>query len=438
MLILQFVVSFVLSILLFFLYLYKNPSNCIRAIGYAFLFNVLPWTFHGYLGSESNRLGFIPFSFFTYIAIFLAGLLNFNFKIFKKNLLIFSVYLCFALLISFYIFLSIKNFSFLLSYAQYAAMWVINPLSFFIFEKISYTIPKDKIIKDLKFVFICLIIISLIGIFKYIFKIQEDGNFIVNMNRNGTSFLIVAVFLPINMMYYYYNQSRWALLIFTIGSFLFFTNIVLITGRMGFLGFVLSVFLFLLLDKRIKEFCKRLSKFYYVLIFVLFFSVGFLVFSFIGDRVILRLNRTLVTMQTLIEFNDVVGNDYHRYQLLLNAIDIINNNFLFGVGIGRLNYKIIAQELGFYYVSQAHNFYLSYLAQMGVFTFGLVLLFLFLILLKCLYLGIYLKQYIPFICLSSVLFMNLFNEYITVPIWWMFLGISIGIVYSLNKGLYNE
>ena len=122
--------------------------------------------------------------------------------------------------------------------------------------------------------------------------------------------------------------------------------------------------------------------------------------------------------------------------LILSAIEIIKNNFWFGTGIGLENYRnAFHKYVSFYHHdSKAHNFYLSYFAELGVFGFILLILILG-VLYKKLSKN---KTHIAFrISFIGIAFMMTMNEYIGLPELWFFYGILIGV--SINtKNVHNN
>mgnify|MGYP000022305746 CR=1 FL=1 len=122
---------------------------------------------------------------------------------------------------------------------------------------------------------------------------------------------------------------------------------------------------------------------------------------------------------------------HNRNMLLLSALDIVKNEFWFGTGIGLDNYRKAFHKHSMYYKdSKAHNFYISYLAELGFFGFVMLL-----IILKNIYqkLSKDRKFYSFRISFLSISIMMFFNEYIGTPELWFFYGMLIGTCYSFES-----
>lgn len=115
--------------------------------------------------------------------------------------------------------------------------------------------------------------------------------------------------------------------------------------------------------------------------------------------------------------------DRRRFLLFAGNLQILKDTFPFGTGIGIQNYlsnmpNDLVRDLSGR-PARAHNFYLSYLAEMGIWFFGLIYLLLKPFLIN--------KKHLP-------IFMSLmaglaFNEFITTPYFWMFIGLLINLSY---------
>ncbi|WP_202807719.1 O-antigen ligase family protein [Pseudoalteromonas sp. SCSIO_11900] len=122
--------------------------------------------------------------------------------------------------------------------------------------------------------------------------------------------------------------------------------------------------------------------------------------------------------------------DHQRFMLFVSNLDLLIGNFPYGTGMGLKNYLMHIDPKFYQYfvnghVARAHNFYISYLAEMGVlFLFFIVLLFK-------IYSNIHAK--ILKAAMLSIFLGLAFNEYITSPYLWLFFGIAINKNFRFNK-----
>tara|TARA_R110002049_G_scaffold308581_1_gene513008 strand:- start:5768 stop:6889 length:1122 start_codon:yes stop_codon:yes gene_type:complete len=160
--------------------------------------------------------------------------------------------------------------------------------------------------------------------------------------------------------------------------------------------------------------------------FILLSSLGSVIIGglgFLGERIsgaVSLVNELLLFGQTGKENTSTDINDWRRYFLFIANIDIIINTFPFGTGMGLTNYF---EQFDNYFVplviqpSRAHNFVISYLAEMGVFFFPFIGL-LAIVVLKS-------KDQITKLASCAIFVGLLTNEYITAPMVWFLLGLCI-------------
>tara|TARA_Y100001978_G_scaffold183111_1_gene180453 strand:+ start:338 stop:1486 length:1149 start_codon:yes stop_codon:yes gene_type:complete len=127
-------------------------------------------------------------------------------------------------------------------------------------------------------------------------------------------------------------------------------------------------------------------------------------------------------IQRMIKENNVILQDHQRLCLTINNLNHIEKTFPKGTGIGLKSYlnSLKKNNLGckapFYeenlYI-RAHNFYISYLAEMGIFFIPLIL-FLFL----------KLRNRNSGYIITGLLIGFLGHEYLTSPYTWMIIGLS--------------
>ena len=111
---------------------------------------------------------------------------------------------------------------------------------------------------------------------------------------------------------------------------------------------------------------------------------------------------------------------------------VIKDNLLLGTGLGMNNYGIAFNKAvsNSFDIAKAHNFYLSYLAELGI--IGFIILFVFF---QKVYskLPPYNSKYKAFkVCFISLALMMTMNEYILLPEIWFLFGMLIGISKKLS------
>jgi O-antigen ligase len=120
-----------------------------------------------------------------------------------------------------------------------------------------------------------------------------------------------------------------------------------------------------------------------------------------------------------------------RWQLMVAAFSMIQDNFFFGVGLNNFIVK-----LSNYWIPEAyrlwqpvHNLYLLIFAETGIFVFILVSVFIFLSV-KKLIIG---KNYYPLLAFIAILFLGLFDHYwLTLQQNQILLSIVLGLLWRKN------
>ena len=127
-------------------------------------------------------------------------------------------------------------------------------------------------------------------------------------------------------------------------------------------------------------------------------------------------------MQRIIKNNDVILQDHQRLCLTINNLNHIEKTFPKGTGIGLNSYlnSLEKNKLGCeapYYEGElyirAHNFYISYLAEMGIFFIPLIL-----------FLILKLRNRNSGYIILGLLIGFFGHEYLTSPYTWMIIGLS--------------
>ena len=155
----------------------------------------------------------------------------------------------------------------------------------------------------------------------------------------------------------------------------------------------------------------------------------------LGGNLFDRLNDASISISAVLSGDEFSRDtkDYTRVMLVRSAIDIIQERFWFGTGLGVSNYQKAFDEIvvGYHHHSKAHNFYLSYFAELG-FTGFTILIIIFYNFYKLLPpLSSPLRAFrVSFLVIAVMMLMN---EYILIPELWFFFGMLIGIYSSSLK-----
>ncbi len=178
----------------------------------------------------------------------------------------------------------------------------------------------------------------------------------------------IARFLPILIgLIFMQNMTRKSETL-VISFFLFISLLLIILSgeRNAIILFLLTTFLIILLIKETRK----------LFIFLLFFSIIiFLIFYFLNNDF---KNRMFEFYNLLADSNSVIYETYS--QILFSSIQIIKENFLFGVGPGL--YELHCKEIfasPYYCRNHTHNIYLQFFTESGIigfsFIFGVFLYF---------------------------------------------------------------
>ena len=243
--------------------------------------------------------------------------------------------------------------------------------------------------------------------------VLHSSNLFDALNKNSYIFLVVVA-IAIAL-----QQDKKFLLI------LIFVSAIFIYSRTLYV-MIICAFLFYIFSK------IQIKSFIYLLLIFLFFWIVFLNFSE-NNFLFERITHAFSLIDALYEFSQnadlSVGKeigDKRRFYIIVVNIDLLTTVFPFGTGMGLDNYlsKIDPSHATYLPVfGRAHNYYISYFAEMGLIFF----LFFTYILYKPLFLNsnIYYKSlYFGMLIGIST------NEYVTSPYFW--------ILYALIYRTYYE
>jgi hypothetical protein len=401
-----------------FLYAVYSNKNAVHAFAMGIALNIFPLMFTPYMSMDIARIAGMPLA---YLPVTSAG-----FALAVRNRLrwprAYRTVLVIALLFCVYSFVTtiviggatVANF----------AYWVAWPLNFIIFFSAAGFFSRvDRALanKVIKWTAMILVAGCLVGLLRLATGIAEDANFMPVVNRNGTV-VFIAMIAP--LLFYIYEQehkSRTWLLVCTACVALGAT---FIYSRSGLIGLGVGVFLYYMRF----TLAGLLKPMVAALVIAVFVASG------IADKSVERLERISGTVQMVMHGDQLDNsmNDYNRVMLLTGAIETARENFWFGTGLGLDNYRRSFHKASNYtHDSKAHNFYVSYFAELGILGFSMLLWMLLLIsrLLPPLA-GRHKAFKVSFIVMAVMMTMN---EYILLPELWFFFGMLAGMSQVANR-----
>lgn len=400
--------------LLFLFAIYSN-RNALHAFGYGIALNIFPLALMPEISMDIARIAGMPFAYLPIIAAGLALAVRNQARLPKP----YSLLLVLAIIYCVYAFFTTVILGGVT--AANLAYWLAWPLNFIIFFSAAAFFSRvdlsmaNKVIKSTVMI---LVLGCLVGLMRYGLGIGEDANFMPTMNRNGTVVFIVMVF---PLLFYVYKQerksTRW--LLFCIGSI--GLAVAFTFSRSGIIGVLACVFLY-----HMRFSLSGLAKSLAVLALIVLIA-----FSGAADKSLQRLERVFTTSQMLAHGEDLNStmNDYNRVMLLKAAIATAQDNFWFGTGLGLENYRKAFHKASDYgHASKAHNFYISYFAELGAMGFSLLLFILYLISRKLHPLSSRHRAFkVSFVAMALMMSMN---EYILLPEIWFFYGMLAGMSHT--------
>lgn len=406
-------ISFLLFFVFCFLHLCLSIGNSWwrdNSFQISILINTIPFVLYSQLSQNELRFYGVPYGYFPIIASsipYIGRYLRGGF-VKKKD---------FGLRYPFMIFLVYCAFSLLLSESivetiPYFISWVLNIFLFLsvfhFFKNKTFDYIQENVEKFVNILILC----CCIGILKFIMGISLDANFMPLFNRNATLVFICTLIPLIPALWAY---GRIGLCKFVFYMMVIFIVIVFIESRSGLIAtiYAITFSIYAAISMKLKN--KKIA---IAIIAVMAFSAMLVITnSNINERLGYLKNTTevLVGGGTI----DQGEQDFDRAMLLSFAFEIIELNPFFGVGIGLRNYQLALESLNidFHRLSKAHNFYVSYFAELGMVGFS-ILLFGFYRLYKIVKNNIFCSQ--AYVTCAILLF---FNEYILLPELWYLLGL---------------
>lgn len=197
--------------------------------------------------------------------------------------------------------------------------------------------------------------------------LASPAPFMAHSDHNVGLALVVAI-----LLYQLFNKNKLSIWI-KIGSLLFITtatiNMSFIASRTGYVLYLTIIFIVVLLTFR-KNIFKILSLTFIVLLGISYFAYNY------SNTVNLRVNQTIESVQKIINDDNYQTSVGARIGFSKYSLDVIQENFLFGVGTGDHmdevraiipeKHKYLAQAS---FIGKPHNVYIQIFLQFGFIGF---------------------------------------------------------------------
>jgi len=204
-----------------------------------------------------------------------------------------------------------------------------------------------------------------------VYKTHSIGNptpFLAHTRYNVLLSIVIAI-LMYNLLKNFRETPIFINLLATLFIFTASFNITIVAGRIGYISYILLMFftLFLVYKKRIVRVLIPFSLVLFSLLYLSYQSDGMLT-----KRIDQTIDSTKKIFSENPDFNSSIG---YRISFWISSVDVIKNNFIFGVGTGdhmnsvRLSEKDAERKEILYYLSNSHNEYLKALLQFGIVGF---------------------------------------------------------------------
>lgn len=395
-----------------FLYALYAPRNAIGAFPVAMALNIFPLALLPYLAMDIARLAGMPLVYMPMTAVGTALVLRNGLHL-PRRYLSFYILTCIFLVYTFCNTVLAHGIS-----ASNLVYWVAWPLNFLMFIAAAAAaahVDPAAIDRMLNRCVLVLVAASVVGLLRYATGIGIDSNFIPIMNRNGTVVLLTLLF-PL-VLHVHATQGKSRTWLFVCAGTIALC-VVLTFSRSGLLGLMAGVMLYY----------WRVSPIGLLKFGTAILITGLFLTSGIAERTTGRLITTSSTLSAMWEGRQIERSvrDYNRVMLVNGAMDTAKEHFWFGTGLGMENYRAGLRKASTLPVtSKAHNFYLSYFAELGLFGFALLLTILQRVYTSLLPLGTRFRAFrVAFLVMALMMTMN---EYILLPELWVLFGILAGV-----------
>lgn len=395
-----------------FLYSLFSPRHAVRAVVLGMAFNIFPLALQPYMNMDVARLGGMPLVYLPVTAAGLALVVHNGLHFPRSHRTLYTLIVLY-LVYTFCNTMLARGMT-----ASNLVYWLAWPLNFVMFVAamaITARMEPAFLNRMLERCVQLLVAASLVGLARYASGIESDANFIPLMNRNGTVVLIALLF-PL-VFHVHDTQGKSRLWLFACAGTIALC-VALTFSRSGLVGLMAGVVLYYWRFS-VMGFVKLAAA---TAVLALFLASG------IAERTTERLLLTGRTVSALVQNEEVdrsVG-DRNRVLLVHGALATAREHFWFGTGLGMENYREgLSKASPLPLTSKAHNFYISYFAELGVFGFALLLAILQRIYASLAPLRTRHRAYrVSFIVMALMMTMN---EYILLPELWLIFGILAGV-----------
>ncbi|HUH59183.1 MAG TPA: O-antigen ligase family protein [Candidimonas sp.] len=405
---------------LIFLYGIYSSRNASHSFGLGLAANIFPVMFIPYLDMDIARVAGMPLAYLPIIAAGFSLAVRNRLRVPKaySGLVILSLVFCiYAFITTVFIGgMSVTNFA-------YWFAWPLNLAIFFSAASFFSRVSPDTAGRVIHATVFVLVAGCVVGLFRYASGIADDANFMPVMNRNGTVVLIAMTF---PLLLYLHSEHYISKKVLILSITCVVLALLLTFSRSGLIGVMSGVFIYYM-----RMSLRGLLKTATAVAIVLVLSL-----TGIADSSIERLERFSVTARMIMnnEQFDTSMNDYNRVMLLTGAVATAKEEFWFGTGLGLTNYRRTYHRVSNHFPdSKAHNFYLSYFAELGIFGFALLLTMCFLIYRTLPPLHSRFRAFRVSFLVTAI--MMTMNEYILLPELWFFYGLLSGVSISSARHL---
>jgi O-antigen ligase len=382
--------------------------------------NIFPLVTYGYLGEDQMRLWRVPIGDLPFIAAAFA-LWAYTRKRWspverRLGLVVAALWAYQATSV-----LWVESYA---SFVQYYGLWIVNFSVLLAACRLARTAPTDNLRAVLRLTSLVIALGCAVGLAKIPLGMNMDANYMPLSNRNGTVMMTVLI-LPVVL--YLASAGRIRLWAAVLVLALVLLSVAYTSSRMGLVGTAFAIVTFALTAR----WSPRLLAAAAVLLLV----SGVMYTSPQGMELRTRMDQVPAMGRAVLYGNDVPNGDgLRRVALMQEAWRIWHEHLWLGTGVGLANY--LRYFSGSVKPAKPHCFYLSYLAELGVAGFTLMMLLIIccgLVLLRnwrsarrggdrdrllCASAG--LSVY------AAALAMLALNEYATMPFVWFLLGLLMG------------
>ena len=438
------VIYIALSVALF-LYAIRDDRSALFAYAVAIALNIFPVVSLGYLGMTEMRFMRVPIAYFPITAAVLAtfwrGGIGPGHPRLRRLFILCAVFLVY-LPIQTFVLSDARDWR---SFVPYYTMWVVNIGVVFPLTRIAARMGREEMLRA------CRVMIGVVwagtvaGLVRHAAGLYVGANFMPLMNPNGTVIVVVMTWPLLLMCRDMRRIPKW----------LFYAALVslplcslLITSRMGFFGTWAALGAYYWFRKRRVGLAHVVR---YVGALALLGVVGWAILASPAGRPLrVRVLQSWASIGMLsdLEYLDHSVADYRRANLFYMSTEVVRENLLWGTGVGLENYVDELDRLFLFNTDRAkpHCFYLSGLAELGIFGFAMCLLILY---------GIW-RGLAPArpereqgsdatlvsACFRSVfvavIVMFVINEYVGYSVIWAFFGMGLGMCIDARRSLDDE